>query len=145
MTLLIPTCFIILYDDNCHFIFLNSSTNVSCAKNVSMCWIILLMQVIYASENTARQWNSWNAYKRSELTFKRNKEGTSSSVSVFGLVWFWDEQREFWYCRSDLYYSMWTVPPYGHTQWLLTSRESYQCDGLSVTDLLYWFVVFLVL
>ncbi len=33
--------------------------------------------------------------------------------------------------RSDLYYSMGTVPPYGHTQWLLTLRQNM---------LVWWFV-----
>lgn len=73
--LILITCFIILYDDNCHCIFLNSSTNVSCAKNVSMCWVILMMQAIYASENTVRQWNSWNAYKGVNSLLRGTRKG----------------------------------------------------------------------
>lgn len=88
------------------------------AKNVSICTII----PIYASENTVKQSLQDNEMVEmlTKNYFRGNKEGTSSCVLrlvCFGMSRVSSD-------RSDLYYSMGTVPPYGHTQWLLTLRQN---------------------
>lgn len=93
-----------------------------CAKNVSMCTIIQSCMLL---ENTVKQLlrdNEMVEMLTENCLFGETRRGQVAVCLrlVSGGFGMSRESSD----RSDLYYSMGTVPPYGHTQWLLTLRRN---------------------